>query len=36
VEVIPDDNYQAYWDGDARLNRPPSEFNVYVMRRKEG
>ncbi len=35
VEVIPNDNYRAYWDDDARVNKPPSEFNVYVLRRKE-
>jgi hypothetical protein len=36
VEVIPQGTYQAYWDDDPRVNRPPSEFNVYVLRRKEG
>jgi len=37
VEVIPYGNYRAYWDDEARINnRPPSEFNVYVLKRKEG
>jgi hypothetical protein len=36
VEVIPYGNYRAYWDDDPRINRPPSEFNVYVLKRREG
>ena len=35
VEVIPGGNYKAYWDSDPRINKPPSEFNVYVLKRKE-
>jgi len=35
VDVIPDGTYRAYWDSDPRINKPPSEFNVYVLKRKE-
>ena len=36
VDMLTDGSYQAYWDDDPRINRPPSEFNVYVLKRKEG
>jgi hypothetical protein len=35
VEVIPGGTYRAYWKSDPRINKPPSELNVYVLRRKE-
>ena len=36
VDMLTDGSYQAYWDDDPRINRPPSEFNVYVLKRREG
>ena len=36
VQVMPHGNYQSYWDSEARINRPLSEFSVHVLKRKEG
>ena len=36
VDINPNGNSKAYWDDDARRNRPTSQFNVYVLERREG
>jgi len=35
VDILPDGNYRAYWDDEARRNKPTSQFNVYVLERKD-
>jgi hypothetical protein len=35
VNIFPNSNSQAYWDDEARRNRPTSRFNVNVLERKE-
>jgi len=35
VDIFPGGNSKAYWDDEARRNRPTSQFNVYVLERKE-
>jgi hypothetical protein len=34
VDINPNGNSKAYWDNDARINKPRSRFNVYVLERK--
>jgi hypothetical protein len=36
VDIFPNGNSKVYWDEEARRNRPRSQFNVYVLERKEG
>jgi Dolichyl-phosphate-mannose-protein mannosyltransferase len=36
VDINPNGNSNAYWDDEARINKPRSQFNVYVLKRKEG
>jgi hypothetical protein len=35
VDILTDGHYQAYWDDEARRNKPRSQFNIYVLERKE-
>jgi hypothetical protein len=35
VDIFPGGHSKAYWDDEARRNRPRSRFNVYVLERKE-
>jgi len=35
VDILPGGHSKAYWDDEARRNRPTSQFNVYVLERKE-
>jgi len=35
VDIFPEGHSKAYWDDEARRNRPTSRFNVYVLERKE-
>ena len=35
MDVNPNGYSKAYWDGEARRNRPRSQFNVYVLERRE-
>ena len=34
ITSISEDTYKAYWDEDARINKPLSSFNLFVMERK--
>jgi hypothetical protein len=36
VDIFPDGRSEAYWDDEARRNKPRSRFNVYVLERREG
>lgn len=36
VDIFRGGNSKAYWDDEARRNRPTSQFNVYVLERREG
>jgi hypothetical protein len=36
VDINPNGNSKAYWDDEARRNKPRSQFNVYVLERREG
>jgi hypothetical protein len=36
MDINPDGNSKAYWDDEARKNRPRSQFNVHVLERREG
>ena len=33
VDILPDGNYKAYWDEEARKATPQSESNLYVVER---
>jgi hypothetical protein len=35
VDINPNGNSKAYWDDEARRNRPRSQFNVHVLERKK-
>jgi hypothetical protein len=35
VDIFSEGRSKAYWDDEARRNRPTSRFNVYVLERKE-
>ena len=35
VDIFRGGNSKAYWDDEARRNRPTSQFNVYVLERKD-
>ncbi|HVP81232.1 MAG TPA: glycosyltransferase family 39 protein [Thermodesulfobacteriota bacterium] len=35
VEINPQGHSKAYWDDEAKRNRPASPFNVHVLERKE-
>jgi hypothetical protein len=35
VNIIPHGNSRAYWDDEARRNRPRSRFYVYILERKQ-
>jgi hypothetical protein len=36
VDIIPGGDCRAYWDDEARRNRPISQFNLYLLERREG
>ena len=36
VDIFRGGHSKAYWDDEARRNRPTSQFNVYVLERKDG
>jgi len=36
VEINPNGHSKAYWDDEARRNKPRSPFNLYVLERNEG
>ena len=36
VEINPNGHSKAYWDDEARRNKPMSRFNLYVLERSEG
>ena len=35
VDIFPEGHSKAYWDHESRRNRPASQFNVYVLERKD-
>jgi hypothetical protein len=35
VDIFPEGRSKAYWNDEARGNRPRSQFNVYVLERIE-
>jgi hypothetical protein len=35
VDIFPGGHSKAYWDDESRRNRPASQFNVYVLERKD-
>jgi hypothetical protein len=34
ITKISENNYKAYWDEEARINKPLSSFNLFLMERK--
>ena len=35
VDIFPGGHSKAYWDDEARRNRPTSRFNIFVLERKD-
>jgi hypothetical protein len=35
VDILPDGHSKAYWNDEARRNRPTSRFNIFMLERKE-